>query len=1465
LVLLIVSKELNNLYKIISLLFLFLISSNNSYSKDTWIGIDSLDNNTDNQKIYSLTTDKGLFVSLVFLNSPADKTGLKAGDIILEVDDVQNLTTQSFLNYLQKKNPGQIISLKIIRGNNEKNLKIVLGDNKIKRGQDVVTEESKKITPKIYFLGIYWKKPDQKININYLNTNFEQHYKTKNFVVTCLDINSNASKTGGIKLYDEVLEINNNIPDEKDLYRLSTEPVAIKIKRDNKIILLNIIPDRLDINSEQICVPEFSQFHCKKFYTGKDSFLGKKLKYLYKCINDNKVLTVPFLKDNNNFTIKLATLHSLLNNYMFVEKNPNEYQNIVFESEKVLDEISKIKKNYPEYELPKDYEELLNSLTLVNISNFNFKNRADLKVNKNKLTNEIKLLIDQKIISKGISDLDTLNSVNKFLFYLVNEKEFKYLQSILNEAIDKINWKDVKYSIFISDFYQTLAVSYYEQNDLPTTERIFNQGLSLTKEIKQTPIIKVAYKKLLFRKNSLLKMVNVEFLKQYIKNDWKKENQIAEEFDNLTNDEQKEILKIDPAYIFDIYLSLSTTDSWVSLNNTRPEFSLRALKEIEKNPNIGTFYKIYIFNNILTGALDDNNEFLIKKTLLDIKNFINESNKNEQNLISIKNNFASLSSIYIRNNLNKELAELLNFYEKTFFTDKKNQLGVIDLHFNYFYLTSKSYYEYTQNNYEKSLYYLNKLSNYDFFNLEKMSLKISRNENLSLMEIVMLQDTFPDLFDLYYKLGKLDDLKKITKLFFSKDIDDLNDKDLETLILFSNKSIKILNVLLNYYVLEKNEVKTKFISNFLNNNFSKIYLSNNYKNNVLLEDFNKNLKELVRIGDFNLVNKIFDYSNNLILTKYNESLYQSIWRPSVNDSKSSINLLEVSNLLNSETAFNKAFVSSQIVKNSNTSRDIIRGYLLKTNNSKEIIEYQNLQKELISLSKDESLELKNNTSNLPNQLISNITSQASTIKSSENLSNIYKFKSDKLIELENLIKKNNPEYFNLIKVSGVNLKNIQNKLNDNEAVLDYYFTDDKFALIVINKNSYKLNIKRINYKDLAMLKTKIKKTLQESQGKILPFDVKDAYELNKILFLDYEDQFVNFSKLYVIPDGPLNEIPLYALPRKKGIECLNDCGKIDWNLNNYTFSYLASYENFIYPDVDNDLQKIFKENFSKIKTQIEQNKTYSELKEQTLKILGGNLEKDLNTKNINQYTYLGIGDPDLYESKPQSNSKLDYERFFRSLSSDKTIKPSEIKAYYKPLLGSKEEIEDAAKIFGADRSTILLKENATISKLKQLDLNKFNIIHFATHAEISGKLQGVNEPFLVLSPPKQFTKDDNGILMMSEIMQLNTNADIVILSACNTGANEDSYSGSYTGLAKAFFVSGSKSVLVSDWQVETIAAQKLISLFIKKFSTNNLSYAENLKLSMQEFIKNNNKRSHPIFWAPFVFVGNDREINKTIN
>ena len=114
---------------------------------------------------------------------------------------------------------------------------------------------------------------------------------------------------------------------------------------------------------------------------------------------------------------------------------------------------------------------------------------------------------------------------------------------------------------------------------------------------------------------------------------------------------------------------------------------------------------------------------------------------------------------------------------------------------------------------------------------------------------------------------------------------------------------------------------------------------------------------------------------------------------------------------------------------------------------------------------------------------------------------------------------------------------------------------------------------------------------------------------------------------------------------------------------------------------------------------------------------------------------------------------------------------------------------------------------------------------------------------------------------MSEIMSLNTNANLVVLSACNTAAGDEAGSEGFSGLANSFFMSGSKSILVSNWYVETYSAKEIVINLFKNLKDNpNFSISEGLKLTMSEMVKNEKERSHPLFWGPFVVVGKNQPL-----
>jgi CHAT domain-containing protein len=106
---------------------------------------------------------------------------------------------------------------------------------------------------------------------------------------------------------------------------------------------------------------------------------------------------------------------------------------------------------------------------------------------------------------------------------------------------------------------------------------------------------------------------------------------------------------------------------------------------------------------------------------------------------------------------------------------------------------------------------------------------------------------------------------------------------------------------------------------------------------------------------------------------------------------------------------------------------------------------------------------------------------------------------------------------------------------------------------------------------------------------------------------------------------------------------------------------------------------------------------------------------------------------------------------------------------------------------------------------------------------------------------------------------LELNADWVVLSACNTAAADGSPGAEgLSGLAKAFFYAGARSLLVSHWSVESHATVRLTTgAFHALAETPGIGRAEALRRSMLALLADqaNPHYAHPMFWAPFVLVG----------
>jgi CHAT domain-containing protein len=195
-----------------------------------------------------------------------------------------------------------------------------------------------------------------------------------------------------------------------------------------------------------------------------------------------------------------------------------------------------------------------------------------------------------------------------------------------------------------------------------------------------------------------------------------------------------------------------------------------------------------------------------------------------------------------------------------------------------------------------------------------------------------------------------------------------------------------------------------------------------------------------------------------------------------------------------------------------------------------------------------------------------------------------------------------------------------------------------------------------------------------------------------------------------------------------------------------------------------------------------------------------------------------------------------------------------------PLPETTDEICAVAANFGASSDDVRLGDHATETEIKDLNasgrLATYRILHFATHAAVSGGVEGNAEPGLILTPPPTATEVDDAYLTASEVASLKLDADWVILSACNTASGGTANAETLSGLARAFFYAGARSLLVSHWSVESEPTVELITkAFAALRADPGIGRAEALRRSMTMLIATGGSRAHPATWAPFVVVG----------
>jgi len=445
-----------------------------------------------------------------------------------------------------------------------------------------------------------------------------------------------------------------------------------------------------------------------------------------------------------------------------------------------------------------------------------------------------------------------------------------------------------------------------------------------------------------------------------------------------------------------------------------------------------------------------------------------------------------------------------------------------------------------------------------------------------------------------------------------------------------------------------------------------------------------------------------------------------------------------------------------------------------------------------------------------------------------------------------------PKYSEFTNPAPVSFPVIQGHLRPGEAMIAIYPASDRtyiWAVPAIGK--IRFHISPLGEKELHEKAVHLRKSLApspETFADIPDFDLAQAYDLYLKLLMPVKVGWEDAKNLIVLAGGALGQLPLAILPtnsvdfNQKESLLFAKYRNVPWLIRKFSTTRVPSASSFV---------------------------TLRKLKEGDPK----------------RKAFVGFGDPLYNPGQLVRAENADSVQEFASSNEEGSLKVrgirvsesgnldnDKITSIHLGLLNrlpdTAKEIKSIAKTLGADPLTdIFLGKQASELRVKTMDLSNRRIVVFATHALVPGDLDGLDQPALALSAPSVTGDKEDGLLTMGEILKIKLNADWVVLSACNTGAANGRGAEAVSGLGQAFFYAGTRALLVSMWPVETTSARKLTTgLFRYQNEDKTLDRAGALRKAMLDLIdgpgltdiatgKKVASYAHPLFWAPFILVG----------
>jgi CHAT domain-containing protein len=406
-----------------------------------------------------------------------------------------------------------------------------------------------------------------------------------------------------------------------------------------------------------------------------------------------------------------------------------------------------------------------------------------------------------------------------------------------------------------------------------------------------------------------------------------------------------------------------------------------------------------------------------------------------------------------------------------------------------------------------------------------------------------------------------------------------------------------------------------------------------------------------------------------------------------------------------------------------------------------------------------------------------------------------------------------PAYARFAEPEPVKLAAVQKMLEPDEAFLAFVVGQEKAFVLAVRRE--RLVVRAIDLTDaqLTQAVADLRKAFVPRLGTLPEFDLKGSNALYNRLIRPVEADLAGVKHVIAAPAGALASLPLSLLVTSPSAQ--GSYASAAWLIRRMAVSEVPSPHAFI------DLRQARAE------------------------------------AKPAPRPFLGVGNPSFSGGAKVPGQASALDRLASSCREGGPM-PAELIRALTPLPETAEEVRRVGQRLGADPGSILLGSAASKANLLRQPLGDYDVLYFATHGLLPGELRCQAEPGLALSPPAGGTQStaDDGLLDASEIASLRLNADLVVLSACNTAEGGGRLGGeSLSGLADAFFHAGARTLVASHWQVPSAATAQLMTGFFDKVGpklSNGL--ADSLR-EAQLGLAGQVQTAHPFYWAAFTILG----------